>query len=445
MLKSELINAWNLLLDNLKPKINKHSFETWFKTLQPIGYENKTLFIEVPDSFTREWLLDHYAQIIKRTLQNITRQELELKFILTEEVAFLPYKFPPKNNIDFSNQSSLINLKHTFETFVIGNSNHLTHAACLAVAQSPAKAYNPLFIYGGVGLGKTHLLHAICNYILKNNQNFRIAYATTETFMNELINAIRENATSLFRQKYRHMDILLIDDIQFLAGKEGTQEEFFHTFNTLYEANKQIVISSDRLPKDIHTLEDRLCSRFEWGLITDIQPPDLETRVAILRKKTFLNNLTIPNEVVDYIAASFELNIRELEGALIKVCAYKTLTNQEITLELAKEILKELIPPQQPRQITVSLIKQKVAEYFGLKPADFTTKRRTHNIAYPRQIAMYLTRELTGLSLPKIGEAFGGRDHSTVIHAYEKIASELSDSITLQETINTISSNIKGT
>ncbi|HBQ28655.1 MAG TPA: chromosomal replication initiator protein DnaA [Desulfotomaculum sp.] len=445
MLKSELINTWNLLLDNLRPKINKHSFETWFKTLQPIGYENKTLFIEVPDSFTREWLLDHYTQIIKRTLRNITHQELELKFILTEEVAYLPYKFTQNNKVDSFNQLSLINSKHTFETFVMGNSNHLTHAACLAVAQSPAKAYNPLFIYGGVGLGKTHLLHAICNYALKNNHNSKTTYTTTETFMNELINAIRENATSLFRQKYRHMDILLIDDIQFLAGKEGTQEEFFHTFNTLYEANKQIVISSDRLPKDIHTLEDRLCSRFEWGLITDIQPPDLETRVAILYKKVFLNNYKIPNDVINYIAASFESNIRELEGALIKVCAYKTLTNQEITLELAKEILKELIPSQQPRQITVSLIKQKVAEYFGLKPTDFTTKRRTHNIAYPRQIAMYLTRELTGLSLPKIGEAFGGRDHSTVIHAYEKIALELRDSITLQEIINIISHNIKGT
>ncbi|KFD40980.1 chromosomal replication initiation protein, partial [Peptococcaceae bacterium SCADC1_2_3] len=232
MLKSELINTWNLLLDNLRPKINKHSFETWFKTLQPIGYENKTLFIEVPDSFTREWLLDHYTQIIKRTLRNITHQELELKFILTEEVAYLPYKFTQNNKVDSFNQLSLINSKHTFETFVMGNSNHLTHAACLAVAQSPAKAYNPLFIYGGVGLGKTHLLHAICNYALKNNHNSKTTYTTTETFMNELINAIRENATSLFRQKYRHMDILLIDDIQFLAGKEGTQEEFFHTFNT---------------------------------------------------------------------------------------------------------------------------------------------------------------------------------------------------------------------
>ena len=317
-----------------------------------------------------------------------------------------------------------LNPRYTFDTFVIGNSNRLAHAASVAVAESPAKAYNPLFIYGGVGLGKTHLMHAIGHYVLSQNKKTKVVYVSSETFTNELINSIRDDRNIEFRNKYRNIDILLIDDIQFIAGKERTQEEFFHTFNSLYEANKQIIISSDRPPKEIPTLEDRLRSRFEWGLIADIQPPDLETRIAILKKKAKLENLVVPDEVLIYIAKKILSNIRELEGALIRIVAYSSLTNREINEELAIEALKDIISNTKPKFITPDLIKEKVAEFFNIKIEDFTAKKRTKSIVYPRQIAMYLCRELTDLSLPKIGEEFG-RDHTTILHAYDKISSDL--------------------
>ncbi|WP_340598356.1 chromosomal replication initiator protein DnaA, partial [Priestia megaterium] len=338
---------------------------------------------------------------------------------------------------------SMLNSKYTFDTFVIGSGNRFAHAASLAVAEAPAKAYNPLFIYGGVGLGKTHLMHAIGHYVLDHNPAAKVVYLSSEKFTNEFINSIRDNKAVEFRNKYRNVDVLLIDDIQFLAGKEQTQEEFFHTFNTLHEESKQIVISSDRPPKEIPTLEDRLRSRFEWGLITDITPPDLETRIAILRKKAKADGLVIPNEVMLYIANQIDSNIRELEGALIRVVAYSSLINKDINADLAAEALKDIIPSSKPRVITIQDIQQIVGQEFNIKLDDFKAKKRTKSVAFPRQIAMYLSRELTDFSLPKIGEEFGGRDHTTVIHAHEKISKLVQTDTDLQKQIKEISESLK--
>ncbi|HEY5524274.1 MAG TPA: chromosomal replication initiator protein DnaA, partial [Clostridium sp.] len=331
--------------------------------------------------------------------------------------------------------TTTLNPKYTFDSFVIGNSNRFAHAASLAVAESPAKAYNPLFIYGGVGLGKTHLMHAIGHYILQNNPNSKVVYVSSEKFTNELINSIKDDKNEEFRQKYRNVDILLIDDIQFIGGKERTQEEFFHTFNALHDANKQIILSSDRPPKEIPTLEDRLRSRFEWGLIADIQIPDFETRMAILKKKAEVESLNVPNEVMVYIATKIKSNIRELEGALIRIVAYSSLTNRQITVELATEALKDIISKKQGKNITISIIQDIVSSYFDLRVEELKSQRRTRNVSNPRQIAMYLSRKLTDMSLPKIGEEFGGRDHSTVIHAYEKISDNLKTDESLQHTV----------
>lgn len=446
MLRSEVLETWGKVLQVLERKLNKHSFETWLKPLKPLGCHDNTIIIEVPNNFSRKWLSDRYSSMIKKAFQDVSEQDLGIQFLLSEEVSDLQHH--PGKKTQFSNRSedySLIHLnpKYNFDTFVVGNSNRFAHAACLAVAESPARAYNPLFIYGGVGLGKTHLMHAIGQFILQKSNSIKVTYVTSEKFTNELINAIRDDKTVHFRNKYRNMDILLVDDIQFLAGKERTQEEFFHTFNTLYEANKQIIISSDRPPKEIPTLEDRLRSRFEWGLITDIQPPDLETRIAILRKKAQLENLSVPDDTVAYIANRIQSNIRELEGALIRVIAYSSLNGQEINPEMAGEVLKDIIAPNKPRKITVDLIHEVVADYYDMRPDDFKAKKRTRAVAYPRQIAMYITRELTDLSLPKIGEYFGGRDHTTVIHACEKISNELQENTTLQETIRDLIKKIE--
>jgi chromosomal replication initiator protein len=338
---------------------------------------------------------------------------------------------------------AILNPKYIFETFVIGNSNRFAHAASLAVAEAPAQVYNPFFIYGGVGLGKTHLMHAIGHRIVKTHPRLKVVYISSEKFTNELINSIREGNPESFRQKYRNIDVLLVDDIQFLTNKERTQEEFFHTFNTLHEANKQIIISSDRPPRDIQTLEDRLRSRFEWGLITDIQAPDLETRIAILRKKAMIENLNAPNDVMVYIASRIVNNIRELEGALIRVMAYGSLTNQAIDLDLATEALKDIFPNGRPKQITMELIQEIVSSFFKIKIDELLAKKRTRNVAYPRQIAMYLSRELTDNSLPRIGEMFGGRDHTTVIHAYDKISRERNEDTKLNNTIKELIKKIE--
>jgi chromosomal replication initiator protein len=384
------------------------------------------LIVEAPNEFARDWLEGNYSQILAKIIHELTGAEMELKFVIpdahTEDQETASTAINRKKAQQTENYQTMLNPKYTFDTFVIGSGNRFAHAASLAVAEAPAKAYNPLFIYGGVGLGKTHLMHAIGHYILEHNPSAKVVYISSEKFTNEFINAIRDNRADDFRNKYRNVDILLIDDIQFLAGKESTQEEFFHTFNTLHEESKQIVISSDRPPKEIPTLEDRLRSRFEWGLITDITPPDLETRIAILRKKAKAEGLDIPNEVMIYIANQIDSNIRELEGALIRVVAYSSLENKDITAELAAEALKDIIPASKPNVLTIQDIQKAVGEYFGLKLEDFKAKKRTKSVAFPRQIAMYLARELTDFSLPKIGEEFGGRDHTTVIHAHEKIS-----------------------
>lgn len=443
---------WSQALDVIQKKVSKPSFDTWLKATLAHSLKGNQLIITAPNEFARDWLESRYYDLISDTILDLTGSKLDIKFIIPQnqqfddydvELAFQKKKQLEQTSAQDDQHQSMLNSRYVFDSFVIGNGNRFAHAASLAVAEAPAKAYNPLFIYGGVGLGKTHLMHAIGHYILEHNPDAKVVYLSSEKFTNEFINAIQNNKTVEFRNKYRNVDILLIDDIQFLAGKEQTQVEFFHTFNALHEEHKQIVISSDRPPKEIPTLEDRLRSRFEWGLITDITPPDLETRIAILRKKAKAEQLDIPNEVLVYIANQIDTNIRELEGALIRVVAYSSLVNTDLSADLAAEALKDIIPRNKPTVITIQKIQEIVAEHFGLKVDDFKAKKRTKAVAFPRQIAMYLSRELTDSSLPKIGEEFGGRDHTTVIHAQEKIKSLLSTDVSLQQTIKNLTETIK--
>ncbi|SOC39416.1 chromosomal replication initiator protein DnaA [Ureibacillus acetophenoni] len=440
-----LEELWNNVLAQVEQKISKPSFETWLKSTKLLSYKGTNVIIAAPNSFARDWLENHYVHLIAGILAELTGEDLLIKFVVQKDQDSDDFELPApiiqaKDTEHYDSSAGMLNPKYTFDTFVIGAGNRFAHAASLAVAEAPANAYNPFFIYGGVGLGKTHLMHAIGHYVLEHNPNAKVVYLSSEKFTNEFINSIRDNKAVDFRNKYRNVDVLLIDDIQFLAGKESTQEEFFHTFNTLHTESKQIVISSDRPPKEIPTLEDRLRSRFEWGLITDITPPDLETRIAILRKKAKADGLDIPNEVMHYIANQIDTNIRELEGALIRVVAYSSLVNQDISAELAQQALKDIIPNSKPRIITILDIKEVVGEHYQIKLEDFAAKRRTKQIAFPRQVAMYLSRELTDFSLPKIGEEFGGRDHTTVIHAHEKIAKMLKEDQQLQQDIKQIRS-----
>ncbi|SNZ02225.1 chromosomal replication initiator protein DnaA [Terribacillus aidingensis] len=442
-------DLWKKTLQAIEQKISKPSFDTWLKNTNAYALEEDTLIIEAPNEFARDWLESSYSSLIGDTLFEVTGNRLQTKFIIPEfqqeeEAArpAVPAKTAAKDTASES-PKTMLNSKYTFDTFVIGSGNRFAHAASLAVAEAPAKAYNPLFIYGGVGLGKTHLMHGIGHYVLDHNPGAKVVYLSSEKFTNEFINAIRDNKTAEFRAKYRNIDVLLIDDIQFLAGKEQTQEEFFHTFNALHEENKQIIISSDRPPKEIPTLEDRLRSRFEWGLITDITPPDLETRIAILRKKAKAEGLDIPNEVMLYIANQIDTNIRELEGALIRVVAYSSLINSDIDASLAADALKNIIPSSKPKVITIHAIQELVGERFNVRLEEFSAKKRTKAIAFPRQIAMFLSRELTDFSLPKIGEEFGGRDHTTVIHAHEKISKLLSEDQEFQREIDEIKERLK--
>ncbi|TFB21101.1 chromosomal replication initiator protein DnaA [Filobacillus milosensis] len=439
---------WTKALAEIEKKVSKPSFDTWLKSTEAKFVENDHIIIAAPNEFARDWLENSYSKLIASTIYDITGSELRPKFIIPEtedidEPMNQPLKKMNELKSDNSSSKTMLNSKYTFETFVIGSGNRFAHAASLAVAEAPAKAYNPLFIYGGVGLGKTHLMHAIGHYVIDHNPSARVVYTTSEKFTNEFINSIRDNKAIDFRNKYRNVDVLLIDDIQFLAGKEQTQEEFFHTFNTLHEENKQIVISSDRPPKEIPTLEDRLRSRFEWGLITDITPPDLETRIAILRKKAKADGLDIPNEVMLYIANQIDTNIRELEGALIRVVAYSSLVNEDIDASLAASALKDIIPNSKPKEITIKGIQEIIGEKYHVRLEDFAAKKRTKSVAFPRQIAMYLSRELTDFSLPKIGEEFGGRDHTTVIHAHEKISKMMAADIQLQREIDDLIETIK--
>lgn len=438
----DLTALWEHALKLIKTELTPASFNAFFKPIDPLKIKDRTILVSVPNDFTKGILEARYMNLIEESINQISSTKYKIKFILDEE-ELRDYEEDNKTKIEIPNYSNL-NPKYTFDTFVIGNSNRFAHAACVAVAEAPAKAYNPLFLYGGVGLGKTHLMQAIGHHILQHTKKAKVVYVSSEKFTNELINSIKDDRNEEFRNKYRNIDVLLIDDIQFIAGKERTQEEFFHTFNALHEANKQIIISSDRPPKEIPTLEDRLRSRFEMGLITDIQAPDYETRMAILRKKAQMENIMVPNEVVSYIAKNIKSNIRELEGALTRIVAYSSLTNREITLDLANEALKDIISTSRPLEITVKVIKEKVAEYFTIKMEDFDSKKRTRAIAYPRQTAMYLCRELTDLSLPKIGEEFGGRDHTTVIHAHEKISNEIKTNSDVKEKIEKIINDLKG-
>ncbi|EKO1914193.1 chromosomal replication initiator protein DnaA [Clostridium botulinum] len=443
---THLTETWEKAINIIKGELTEVSFNTWIKSINPISLENNSLKLAVPNDFTKGILESRYKDLIVNALKLLTSKKYNIDFFVTTEEKIEENQKNhnnEKSNIIVNDEmSTMLNPKYTFDSFVIGNSNRFAHAASLAVAESPAKAYNPLFIYGGVGLGKTHLMHAIGHYILHNNPKSQVVYVSSEKFTNELINSIKDDKNVEFRNKYRNIDILLVDDIQFIAGKERTQEEFFHTFNALYEANKQIIISSDRPPKEIPTLEDRLRSRFEWGLIADIQAPDFETRMAILKKKADVEKLNIPNEVMVYIATKIKSNIRELEGALIRIVAFSSLTNKEISVDLASEALKDIISSKQTRQVTIDIIQEVVANYYNLKIEELKSARRTRNIAFPRQIAMYLSRKLTDMSLPKIGEEFGGRDHTTVIHAYEKISNNLKKDESLQNAIKELNKRI---
>ncbi|ABR46244.1 chromosomal replication initiator protein DnaA [Alkaliphilus metalliredigens QYMF] len=442
-----LPQIWEKAINLIKTELTEVSFNTWVKPIQAISLDNETLVLGVPNDFTQGILNARYNTLISNAVKQVTSKNYEVHIVVPSEerVGDTQNINARRSNAQspiMGNSPLILNPKYTFDTFVIGNSNRFAHAASVAVAESPAKAYNPLFIYGGVGLGKTHLMNAIGHYILANNPKAKVVYVSSETFTNELINSIRDDRNVEFRNRYRNVDVLLVDDIQFIAGKERTQEEFFHTFNALHESNKQIIISSDRPPKEIPTLEERLRSRFEWGLITDIQPPDLETRIAILRKKAQMENIYVPDEVTAHIAKKIQSNIRELEGALIRIVAYSSLTNSEVTVELASEALKEIFTSK-PRLLNVPLIKEVVSNHFSIKLEDFDSKKRTRSISYPRQVAMYLTRELTDLSLPKIGDEFGGRDHTTVMHAHSKIVNEINSDSDLKNKLDAIIKELK--
>ena len=438
----DIVSLWEKTLQLIKGEVSTASFNAFFKEIKPLKQQANELIFLAPNEFIQNILENRYLNLIESSVSQLSLKKYQIRFILDEKEIQDTTEESKSTTDNIKKSYPNLNPKYTFDTFVIGNSNRFAHAACVAVAESPAKAYNPLFLYGGVGLGKTHLMHAIGHHIMCQQEDPKVVYVSSEKFTNELINSIKNDKNEEFRDKYRNVDVLLIDDIQFIAGKEGTQEEFFHTFNALHEANKQIIISSDRPPKEIPTLEDRLRSRFEWGLIADIQVPDFETRMAILKKKADVENLNVANEVMGYIATKIKSNIRELEGALIRIVAYSSLTNREITVDLATEALKDIISKKQGKHITIDLIQDVVSSYFNLRVEDLKSQRRTRNVAYPRQIAMYLSRKLTDMSLPKIGEEFGGRDHTTVIHAYEKISENLKTDDSLQHTVNDLTKKI---
>jgi chromosomal replication initiator protein len=416
---------WQAALGELQLQMTKATFDTWVKNTHVVSYEDGTFIIGVHNAFTKDWLENRLLTTIKRTLVGIVGHSVEVKFTIwtqeppeSDETLPLLQTIAPSPDESAANGSlTMLNPRYTFDTFVVGSSNRLAHAASLAVAEKPAEAYNPLFVYGGVGLGKTHLLHAVGH--MSQQHGSEVLYVSSETFTNDLINSIRNHTTEEFRERYRNIDVLLVDDIQFIAGKESTQEEFFHTFNTLHSANKQIVISSDRAPKAILTLEERLCSRFEWGLIADIQPPDLETRIAILRFKAEQQAMPVPDEVIDLIANRIQSNIRELEGALNRVIAYASLMRCPLMVEVAINALQDFGPA--PGSLSIDQIIEAVAQFYKLETEDLLGRRRSKDIVTARQMAMYLAREETDASLPKIGRALGGRDHTTVLHGYEKI------------------------
>jgi len=440
---------WSSILKDLSESsaITKQSFETWFSPTRAVSYQiqEKILVIEVPSRFFSDWLGEHYLAVLQKIAFQIIQDTITIKFIVSTDLQIKP---PEASSLKEDTRSSFrmdegktpissgtpLNAKYTFNSFVVGNNNRFAHAASLAVAEAPAKSYNPLFLYGGVGLGKTHLLHAIGNYINQTMPEKRVVYVSSETFMNDMISSIGVGTMRAFRDRFRTVDVLLIDDIQFLVGKESTQEEFFHTFNDLYNMHKQIVATSDSHPKEIN-LEERLRSRFEWGLVADIQSPDFETRVAILSQMAEAEKVFCPNDVLAYIANQIKSNIRELEGSLTRVLAFASLTKREMTMDLAREVLRDMLT-EDYRPITIERITDLVAKEFNFKTSDLKAKRRTASIVYPRQIAMYLARELTDFSLPEIGRFFGGKDHTTVIYGYDKIKEKVAADEKLRNLVN---------
>ena len=443
-----LKNTWQTVLQRIKPEVTSVSFNTWFKDLAPLLFKDNILYLQCENDFNKDVITSRYLPLLVNAVYDVLQQKCDVKIVLSlgeiESSAFRQTDDEDSLYLDRSPMLPVTNMnpKYTFEKFVIGENNRFAHAACVAVAESPSERYNPLFIYGGVGLGKTHLMQAIGNHVLSTAPDKKVKYVSCETFTNEFINAIQKKNNLDFRNTYRNVDILLIDDIQFLAGKDGTQEEFFHTFNALHQENKQIVISSDRPPKEIQNLAERLRSRFEMGLMTDISAPNFETRIAILRKKAETYNDNIPNDVLSYIADSIHSNIRELEGALTTIDAYSKLHKAEINMEMAKAALKDILKEKENIIINSSYIKEMTAKYFNISIEEMDSKKRTKAISRPRQVAMYITRELTEDSLPKIGEDFGGRDHSTVIHACQKIIEEMEKNIDFSNLVHHIQDDI---
>src|ERR1051325_5179954 len=457
------IDLLSSILSAISKRVNHQSFNTWFKPISFATRDDSTIYLKVPNEIFRDWITSNYFDVVEESLEELNLEGYNLRFLVEEQQVpnsrpsvEIPTKTSKPISIHTQELSNFgiaklieiepielpLNPKYTFETFVVGSCNQFAHAAALAVVDMPSKTYNPLYIYGGVGLGKTHLMHAIGHSIKVINNNLRLTYISSEKFMNELINAIRYDKTITFREKYRNIDVLLMDDIQFLAGKERTQEEFFHTFNALYDAQKQIVISSDCPPREIPTLEERLHSRFEWGLIADIQPPDLETKVAILKRKAEIEKIDLPDNVALFIASKIKSNIRELEGSLVRLVAYASLKGLSIGLDLAQEVLKNIID-EETEGVSIELIQRTVASHYGLKVGDLKSKNNSRSIAVPRQVAMYLCKTLTKASLPEIGREFGGKHHTTVLHSINKISDLYDKDLVFHRLINNLITDIK--
>jgi chromosomal replication initiator protein len=451
--------VWQEALARIESQLSKPSFEAFLKAMRPLALEQDVFVFSVPSMFAKEWLEGRYRGLIAETLREVLTHGVDIRFVVVDSDAngqmagtgfasadagrradgnAAAQTVAPAGLPVSTDGRQALSGKYTFDTFVVGAGNRFAHAAAKAVAEAPARAYNPLFIYGGVGLGKTHLLQAIGHNVLSTSPAARVMYVSSERFTNDLINAIRDDRMVEFRHRYRNVDVLAIDDIQFLAGKERTQEEFFHTFNTLHESSRQLIISSDRAPREIPTLEDRLRSRFEWGLIADIQPPDYETRVAILRKKAEKDHIAVPDDVAQYVAQRISSNIRELEGALSRLRAHAEMGRTAISVDLAADVLKELLPQARVRPVTIPAIQRAVSEFFGIRIEEMKAKRRTKGVAFPRQVAMYLCRELTDASLPRIGEEFGGRDHTTVMHACDRVKQALGEDAHLNAGIQSL-------
>lgn len=440
------MNAWLEILNFLKTKVNTQSYQTWLRPTSFDREENDTLVVRVPNREFQEWIQEHYGGHIKEALERLKFKFREVRYVFEESAE----KKSPENGqqksmqgkLDFASVDHELNPRYTFDTFVVGSCNQFAHAAARAVAEQPSKAYNPLFLYGGVGLGKTHLMQAVGHMIKSHAKDMRLAYVSSEKFTNEVVNSLRYDRMISFRDKYRTVDVLLIDDIEFIAGKERTQEEFFHTFNALYEAQKQVVISSDCTPKEIPGLEERLRSRFAWGLTADLQPADLETKLAILAKKSDSQNVALPDNVALFIATRIKSSIRDLEGALIRLIAYSSLTGAEISLGMAQQVLKNLVDLQE-RRVSIENIQRTVCQEFGLTVSQLKAKNNSHAVAYPRQIAMFLTKELTPASLPQIGREFGGKHHTTVLHSINKIGRQRKADKDLNRIINKLSDSLR--